>query len=109
MENIPCKYLEHWSENQSPLGSGRNWPMEFTDCAHPGFPNDSAKEEKLGDGICDETCLGYEPVEIAVCEKHGEFIRDDGCANCMHDSYLECKKSGEEYYNKSNNVRSTPK
>jgi len=79
----PCKHLEHWRENQSPLGSGEYWPMDMEGCSHPGF-GDTPKEVELENyGKCDEGCPGYEPMEVAICPKHGEYIREYGCGACM--------------------------
>ena len=102
MENIPCKWKEHWTENQSPLGSGLNWPMEFSDCGHAGFVEDANRREKLEDywqeNDCSPDCPGYEPMEVAVCGKHGEFLKASGCDGCMYDSYKECEESGKAYF-----------
>ena len=101
MENIPCKFLAHWTENQSPLGSGLNWPMHFSDCGHPELDSTSKQEEfeaYAENNECSPECPGYEPLEVSVCDKHGEFLKASGCDGCMYDSYLECKKSGDEYY-----------
>ena len=79
----PCRYLEHWRENQSPLGSGEYWPMDMEDCNHPGFDNASKDAELENYGKCDEGCPGYEPMEVATCPKHGEFVKEWGCEECM--------------------------
>lgn len=101
MENIPCKHLEHWSENQSPLGSGLNWPMEFEDCGHPGFEDTEkqyAFEVYVENNDCSPQCPGYEPVKVAICKKHGEFLEAAGCDGCMYDSYIECEQAAKEYF-----------
>jgi len=90
MDKVPCKYWEHWVENQSPLGSGEYWPMDMEDCSHPGFEDISKEIELERYGKCDENCPGYEPMEVAVCEKHGEFVKEWGCDRCMVE---------EQYYN----------
>ena len=101
MNNIPCKFFAHWSENQSPLGSGLNWPMDMYDCVHPDFPDiekQMAFEEWSCNNQCSPDCPGYEAMEVTVCEKHGEFLKDAGCDGCMYDSYKECEASAAEYY-----------
>jgi len=74
MENIPCRWLDCWTENQSPLGSGEYWPMRMSECGNPN--------ENYGDE-CSPNCSGYEPMEVAICDKHGEFIKESGCDGCM--------------------------
>lgn len=100
MENIPCRWADTWSENLAPHGSGESWMQTFTDCAHPAFPkeDDQVKFEDYGE--CNGGCPGYEPMEVAVCEKHGEFLMASGCDGCMYDSYKECEEAGREYYNR---------
>ncbi len=105
IENIPCKYEEHWTENQSPLGSGYYWPEEFSDCGFRGFENEKEQmkyEEYLEskDFTCDKRCPGYEATEVKTCEKHGEFLAMSGCDGCMYDSYIEAEESAKEYYGK---------
>lgn len=96
MENIPCKWLEHWRENQSPLGSGEYWPMDMTDCNHP-LLEDEAQEIQLENyGKCDKGCPGYEPMEVALCEKHGEYVKKWGCDGCMADDFMEIERSAAE-------------
>ena len=85
MNNVPCKYLEHWRENQSPLGSGEYWPMDMEDCSHIGFEDISKQIELERYGGCDVNCPGYKPMELAVCAKHGEYVKDWGCFDCMAD------------------------
>jgi hypothetical protein len=87
MNKIPCKYLEHWVENQSPLGSGEYWPMDMEDCTHPPFGDEQKEIEFEGWGKCDETCPGYEPMEVAICPKHGEYIKNYGCEGCEADDW----------------------
>ena len=87
MDNIPCKHFRSWYENQAPLGSGRYWPEYFEECCHPEF-DDPVKEKAFryyADNCrCGKDCPGYEPVEIAVCPKHGEYIKRDGCEECRY-------------------------
>lgn len=80
---IPCRYLEHWRENQSPLGSGEYWPMDMEDCNHPPFEDEQKEIELEGWGACDVTCPGYEAEEVGVCSRHGEFVKRYGCEECM--------------------------
>ena len=88
MDNIPCKWLEHWRENQSPLGSGECWPMDMTGCGHPPFTDETKEIELEHYGQCNEGCPGYEPMEVGICEKHGEFIKDWGCEDCMAEAMV---------------------
>jgi hypothetical protein len=43
--------------------------------AEPGFQPDMSK--------CGPDCPAYIPVEIAICEIHGEYIKSEGCVDCM--------------------------
>lgn len=90
MYNIPCKYAV--TERQSvPYGMG-SATMEWADCAHPNLED---SEE------CSEKCLGYEPCEVKICEKHGEYLAHNGCDGCLYDDYEEMKelqKKHPEYF-----------
>jgi len=91
MVKIRCRHLEHWRENQSPLGSGEYWPMDMEDCSHPGFDDEQKQIALEGWDHCDETCPGYEPEELGVCPKHGNFIKRDGCEECMFEEQYQAE------------------
>ena len=87
MENIPCKHFV--TERQSvPYGMG-SATMEWPDCAHPTI--EDVSEE------CSESCPGYEPCEVCVCEKHGEYLARDGCGGCICDNWNETQDLREEH------------
>ncbi len=90
---IPCKYYEHWRENQSPLGSGECWPMDMEDCNHPGFDNVQRQMELETYEACNENCPGYKPIETKVCPKHGLFIAKYGCESCQAEEMKEIWES----------------
>ena len=78
-EKLPCKYHGSHTENASPHGSGENWPMVVDDCGN----EDGAGESPA----CDETCKGYEAMEVAVCDKHNtEYLWGHGCGMCMEEA-----------------------
>lgn len=92
MDNIPCKYLERWVENQSPLGSGEYWPMNMEECNHPSSESERNEQQPEEYDKCDERCPGYEPMEVATCPKHGEFVKEYGCDGCLADEYEMMKR-----------------
>jgi hypothetical protein len=100
---LPCRFEEHWTENQSPFGSGLYWPMEVGDCGRPES-TDVEKEKTFVAYVegehadCNKSCPGYEPVDVDNCEKHGEFIKGEVCDGCMEEGILEAEKAAEEYY-----------
>jgi len=77
---IPCRHLASWDENQAPLGSRMYWPEHFEECQHPTIYDMVPEDE---DPQCSSQCPGYEPMEIEVCPKHGEFLVEEGCYKCM--------------------------
>ena len=95
MDNIPCKWFEHWRENHGPIGEC--WMEDMSGCGRDLFEDESIEMTFEEYGNCDSGCPGYEPLEVITCEKHGEFIKEYGCDGCMYDDYIECQRMGKEY------------
>jgi len=55
-----CRFYETWSENQSPLGSGMNWPMQMEDCSAEGD-----EETVMGEG--EGPCPSWKPLTADSC------------------------------------------
>jgi hypothetical protein len=91
-DDIPCAHYRTWEENQAPLGSRVAMMERHEDCVCPD--DDPAIE--ITYLKCSTGCDGYKPVEIAVCSKHGEYIKSEGCAECLYDEECEAQRMMDE-------------
>ena len=90
-EDLPCAH--HTQESQShPYGMGSATETWWECAASDNFPEDYEFDELK----CNSSCPCYAPVEVRICEKHGEYI--DSCAGCEYDQYEEEKKLAEDYW-----------
>lgn len=87
---LPCKWLNKWTENQSPLGSGLYWPEEFEECGYNGSLECNCEEPDK----CNPSCPAYEPVPTKICPKHDvEYLASEWCGSCEEESYREIEKA----------------
>ena len=79
---IPCKFEKRWSERHdygSTTASEEMWECE---CPAEGEKLEQINIRSNSGEICDRGCLGFEPVPVEVCLKHGEFVGScDDCEN----------------------------
>lgn len=78
---LPCKY-EHYYTDWVPYGS-TNVPMQSFECNYTG--NKPIEDVPITEE-CSSKCIGYESVEVFVCQKHNEEYYDT-CSQCEEEMW----------------------
>lgn len=75
---VICKFLFRWKAKQ-PSYEFPGDLITFSDCVHPD--GDTGIFDEVNS--CSSSCVGYCPATICVCDKHGEYLFQDGCLDCI--------------------------
>lgn len=87
-----------WVEGRTVVERGRCWTckwwrrqwtkeeLSYGQCENPNIPwikaDEESPEEKWGSDPDADPCP-YWQADIEVCEKHGEYLKDQGCIACQ--------------------------